>query len=288
MGAVQVITTQSLPVRHYLRPGTLLRSLWTNRQLIRQLTARYVQARFRGSVLGIVWSFVLPLLMLAVYTFVFGFVIKNNKWPAVFRNDSIFHFALLLYAGLIVYAVFSETISAATSAIVHNVNYVKKVVFPLEILPVCNLGAAVVQGLISFVVLIVCAAAITRSISPTLYYLPVVLIPLVMFTLGLAWWLASLGVFLRDMGQIVSVVLQMLMFMTPIFYPIADPLPKVFQQIMRLNPLTVIVENARRVLLFGQAPDWLWLGITALISVVILQLGYIWFMKTKRGFADVI
>lgn len=283
--AVNVISVRSQPVSYYLRPTTLLRTLWTHRGLIRHLTWRNVLVRYRGSVLGVLWSFLLPLMMLAVYTFVFGVVLKS-RWPNP-KAASMGGFTLTLYCGLVVYALFSETLNAAPQLIVGNPNYVKKVVFPLEILPLCSLGASMFQALIGIIALLLCEVAFTGTLSPTLYWFPVVLLPLLMFTLGLAWLLASLGVYLRDTGQVIGVVLQVVMFLSPIFYSI-EQLPAGFQTAMRANPLTVIVENARNTLLWGRPPEWKWLAITVVASVVVMQLGYVWFMKTRRGFADVL
>ncbi|MGB9624090.1 MAG: ABC transporter permease [Phycisphaerae bacterium] len=283
--AVNVISIRSQPVSYYLRPATLWRSLWGHRDLIRQLTWRNVLIRYRGSILGVLWSFLLPLLMLAVYTFVFG-VVFQSRWPGR-KTASIGEFALTLYAGLVVYTLFSETLNAAPQLIVGNPNYVKRVVFPLEILPLCSLGAALFQACIGIVALLACEVVFTGGLSRTVYWFPAVLLPLLMLTLGLAWFLASLGVYVRDAGQIIGIVLQVLMFLSPIFYSI-EQVPAGFQAAMRLNPLTVIVVNARNTLLWGQPPEWIWLVATGAGSFVVMQLGYVWFMKTRRGFADVL
>jgi lipopolysaccharide transport system permease protein len=283
--AVNVISVRSQPVSYYLRPTTLLRTLWAHRDLIRQLTWRNILVRYRGSILGVLWSFLLPLLMLAVYTFVFGVVFKS-RWPNP-KAASTGGFALTLYCGLVVYALFSETLNAAPQLIVGNPNYVKRVVFPLEILPLCSLGAALFQAFIGVIALLICEVIFTGGLSATLYWFPIVLLPLLTFTLGLAWFLASLGVYIRDAGQVIGIVLQVLMFLSPIFYSI-EQVPPGFQTAMRANPLTVIVESARSTLLWGKSPDWAWLAVTGAASLVVMQLGYVWFMKTRRGFADVL
>ena len=280
-----IISTRSLPVSHFLRPATLVRTLWVHRDLIRQLTWRNVLLRYRGSALGIVWSFILPLLMLAVYTFVFGIVFQS-RWPNA-KDQSTAGFALTLYCGLVVYALFAETLGVAPQLIVGNPNYVKKVVFPLEILPFCSLGAVLLQALINIAALLICVALFMRTVSSTLYLFPLVLLPLLMFTLGLAWFTASLGVYVRDIGQIMGVLLQVLMFLSPIFYSI-EHVPKAFRLAMRANPLTIIVESSRNTLLWSQPPDWRWLAALVVVSLAVMQLGYVWFMKTRRGFADVL
>lgn len=285
METVSIITTRSQPVRYFLNPLVLLRTLWRHRDLIRQLTWRNVLGRYRGSTLGVLWSFVLPLLMLAVYTFVFS-VVFQARWPHATGHSTV-GFALTLYCGLIVYSLLSETLGQAPGLIVQNVSYVKKVVFPLEILPLCVLGAALLHALIGVVVLLACAAVFGGVFSATVVYFPLILVPLLLLTLGLAWFLASLGVYLRDTGQVVSVLLLVLMFLTPVFYSV-EQVPAGSRQIMLLNPLTTIVENARNTLLWGRPPDWPTLGLVTALALVAMQLGYVWFMKTRRGFADVI
>lgn len=284
-GGATTITTRSLPVGYYIRPARLFGTLWHNRDLIRQLTWRNVLGRYRGSSLGLAWSFLLPLAMLGVYTFVFG-VVFQARWPNA-GNQSMLSFALTLYAGLLVYTLFSETLGTAPSLVVGSPNYVKKVVFPLEILPVCSLGAAMISMLIGLVVLLTFSVLFTHTISATLYLFPLVLVPLMMLTLGLAWFLASLGVYLRDVGQFIGVVLQVLMFLSPVFYSL-EQVPAGFRSVMRLNPLTSIVQNARDTLLWGRMPDWTSLLVVTVLSAVLMQLGYVWFMKTRRGFADVL
>jgi lipopolysaccharide transport system permease protein len=276
-----LITTHSLPLRHYLQPATLLRTLWHNRGLVWQLTCRNVIGRYRGSALGLAWSFILPLMMLAIYTFVFGVVFHRAE------DKSIIDYALKLYAGLLAYTMVSETLNLAPLLICGSPNYVKKVVFPLEILPLCTLGAALFHLLVGILVLLVCAAIFTHSISSTLICFPLVLLPLALWTLGFAWFLASLGVYLRDVGQFIGIATQMLMFLSPIFYDLSQ-VPRSFQTVMRLNPLTTLVQNARNTLLWGQAPDWTELAVVGAASLVVAQLGYVWFMKTRRGFADVL
>ncbi len=280
-----LITTHSLPVSYYLRPTKMLRTFWIHRELIGQLIRRNVLGRYRGSSLGVAWSFLLPLLMLAVYTFVFG-VVFQARWPHA-GNPSMLGFALTLYAGLLIYGLFAETLGAAPNLIIANPNYVKKVVFPLEILPFCSLGASFVHFLIGVAVLLLFAAVFTHGISPTLYWFPVVLLPLLMLTVGLAWFLASLGVYLRDIGQLIGVLLQVLMFLSPIFYSL-EQVPPGFRAAMQFNPLTPLVQNARHTLLWGRAPDWSSMLAVTFASAVVMQLGYVWFMKTRRGFADVL
>jgi lipopolysaccharide transport system permease protein len=284
---VQTYVHQSRPVAYYLRPDHIPRTLWRHRQLIGQLVKRNLLVKYRGSVLGVLWSLLLPLIMLAVYTFAFGFVLGTRSGDA--GDDSKVRFALMLFCGLLLFNIFAETASACAAIVVAHANYVKKVVFPLEILPVVALGSALVQGLISAVVLLAGILLFEQRVPPTVGYFPLIFIPLLLLCLGLGWFLASIGVYLRDVGQVIAVVIQILIFMTPIFYTInvLKDHPG-WQFAMRLNPLTIIVENARLTVLRDRPPEWLWLGIVTAVSVVLMQLGYAWFMKTKRGFADVL
>lgn len=286
MEGATLITHRSQSVGYYLRPYRIPALLWQHRSLIRQLVGRAVAARYRGSVLGILWSFILPLTMLMVYTFVFSVVLKA-RWSSDATGETHTYFALTLFCGLLVYNLFAECIAAAPGLIAANVNYVKRVVFPLEILPVVALGAALVNALISLIVLLAGLGLLLGHFPITLPYFLLALVPLLMLTLGLSWFLASVGVYVRDTGYVISVLLQMLFFLTPLFYPISR-LPGPFQIVMRLNPLTVIVEDARRTLMQGQPPDWVWFLAVTILGIVLMQLGYVWFMKTKRGFADVL
>lgn len=237
--------------------------------------------------MGVLWSFLLPLVMLVTYTFVFSVVFKAKFDLAVGSTESKLDFAFMLFCGILLYTVFQESVGAASTVIQFNVSYVKKVVFPLEILPVVKLAAALVHTLISTGILIVAVLALRQTISPTLWLFPLILVPLIMFTMGLSWFLASVGVYIRDVGHVVGVILTILFFLSPIFYPVSR-LPEKLQIVMRMNILTVFIENGRFTLLAGRWPDWWSLAIAFAISALIMQGGYAWFMKTKRGFADVV
>jgi lipopolysaccharide transport system permease protein len=269
----------------YLNPLHLARNLWHRRELIRQFTRREIEGRYKGAFLGLFWSFFNPLMLLLIYTFVFGIVFKA-RWSQS-SQGSLGQFALVLFCGLIPFNIFAECMASAATMIISVPNYVKKVVFPLEILAVARLGAAVFHGLISLVILLGANLLINRSIPLSLLLLPLVALPLVFLSLGLMWFLSSLGVFLRDIGYIVALIVQMVMFGAAIFYPY-EALPSFARQILRFNPMLSIVENFRRVVLWGQAPSWvgllLWLAVTGGCMV----LGYAWFMKTKKAFADVL
>jgi lipopolysaccharide transport system permease protein len=253
--------------------------------LIRQLAAREVAGRYRGSLLGLFWSFVNPLLMLAVYTVVFGIVFQV-RWGTRVEEGPI-GFAIVLFAGLIVHGLFAECIMRAPGLIVGNPSYVKRVVFPLEILPYVSLAAALFHAAISVLVLLAFYIA-TAGVPPlTVLLLPVVLAPFALLTLGLTWMLAALGVYLRDIGQITQPLVTVLLFLSPVFFPLSA-LPPALQPWLALNPLTFIIEEARAVLLWGRLPDWPGLALYALVALAIAWLGYYGFERTRRGFADVL
>lgn len=267
-----------------LSPKAMAASFLRNRNLIATLVKREVIGRYRGSVMGILWSFFNPVLMLAVYTFVFSIVFKA-RWSG--GGESKTEFALVLFAGLLVFNLFSECLNRAPSLILANVNYVKKVVFPLEILPWVSLGSAFFHMLISLLVWLIFFLVFFGVPHATALLLPLVLLPLLLMTLGLSWILASLGVYLRDVSQIVGIVTSTLMFLSPIFYPLSS-LPPNYQTILRLNPLTPSIEDVRAVLIWGQIPDGLDFGLYTLATGLLAWLGFVWFQKTRKGFADVL
>ncbi|NMM77923.1 sugar ABC transporter permease [Rhodococcus sp. SRB_17] len=262
----------------------MFRTLWAHRHLIARMSQREVIGRYRGSTLGLMWSFLIPLFMLAIYTFVFS-VVFRARWGT--GEESRTHFAVVLFAGLIVHSLFAEVINRAPQLILGNVNYVKKVVFPLEILPVIQLVAASFHGLVSVVVLLVAKLLFTGSVPVTALFFPIVIFPLLVLTLGLAWALASLGVFARDVGQTIGLVTSVMLFMSPVFFPIQS-LPAPLQPWMQLNPLTFIIEQMREVLVWGNGPQWFGLFLYGVISVGVAWLGFAWFQKTRKGFADVL
>jgi|LNAP01.1.fsa_nt_gb lipopolysaccharide transport system permease protein len=267
-----------------VQPLVMVASIYKNRNLIFNLIKREVMGRYRGSAMGLLWSFFNPVFMLTIYTFVFSVVFKA-RW--VGGSDSKVEFALVLFTGLLVFNLFSEVINQAPSLILNNTNYVKKIIFPLEILPIVALGAAAFHMSVSLVVWLIFYFLFFSIPDWTALQLPLVLIPLMLMTLGLAWLLASLGVYLRDVGQIIGVVTMTLMFLSPIFYSI-DSLPLEYQDIMHLNPLTYIVEETRNVMIWHKSVNWpLWVFWTVL-STLIAWLGFAWFQKTRKGFADVI
>lgn len=254
--------------------------------LIRSLIRRDIVGRYRGSGLGLLWSLIAPLFMLAVYTFVFGTVF-GARWTPGQTTSSTTEFAIVLFAGLIVFQLFSEVILRAPTLVLSNVNYVKKVVFPLEILPVVALGSALFHAAVSLVVLVAALLIAHGQIALTAILLPLVLLPLLLVILGLAWLLASLGVFVRDITQILGMLVTALMFLSPVFFPLSA-LPEWIRPWLAFNPLTLPIEQTRDVLIWGQAPDFAALAVYAVLAVVVAAAGLRWFQLTRKGFADVL
>ena len=254
------------------------------RALILQFARRDVLARYRGSLLGLGWSFLTPLLMLAVYTFVFLVVFKA-RWGT--SNGDDFEFALQVYAGLLVFGLFAEVVTRAPRLVLDQPNLVKKVVFPLQILPWVAVLAGLFHLVLNLAVLLVAAAFARGGLPYTLVALPLVLLPIVPMLLGLGWFLAALGVFVRDVGQITSLVVSLLMFLSPVFYPVSS-VPERWQPWLQANPLTPAIEQLRRVTLEGLWPDWTELALHAVVALAFAWLGARWFAATRNGFADVI
>jgi lipopolysaccharide transport system permease protein len=265
--------------------GEMFQSLWRNRQLIVQMTRRDVLGRYRGSLMGLAWSFFNPLLMLAVYTFVFSVVFKA-RWGTGASTSRV-QYALVLFAGVIVHGLLAEGINKAPGLILGNANYVKKVVFPLEILPWIVLGSALFHAVISLTMLLLAQLFFGGGIEPTALLLPLVLLPLVPVVMGFGWILASLGVFIRDVSQITGIFTTVLMFMAPVFYQLTA-LPEPYRKWLYLNPLTFIIEQTRAVLFAGEMPNWTGLVVYSCAGLSIASIGFWWFQRTRAGFADVV
>ncbi len=251
-----------------------------------QLLRRNISIRYRGAALGFVWSFAQPLMMLAVYTFVFGIVFKS-RWGGTSFDDNSAAFPMIMFCGMAVFNIFSESVNSSAGLIVGNPSYVKKVIFPLEILPIGNVLTSFVFGLAWFALLLVGTVLLLGQLSWTMLLLPVMLVPLLLISSGVSLFVSSLGVYLRDIQQIIGILTQMLFFMTPIFYPISI-VPEKLRWILEFNPLSPIVEETRKVLLYGQLPDLHTCVFSYLLSAVVFQLGLAWFLKTKKGFSDVL
>ena len=265
--------------------GSLLKSIGSHQELIRQLIRQEVVGRYRGSLLGVAWSFVIPIVMLLIYTFVFSVVFKA-RWSGL-EDGGRAAFAIVLFAGMAVFNIFSDVVMRAPTMIVANANYVKRVVFPLEILPIVQMGSALFHFAVSLLAWVIAAWWVLGSVPVTALLLPLVVGPMVLGTLGVAWAIASLGVFLRDLAQSTGLMVTAVLFLTPIFYP-EDVIPQEYRFLLRLNPLAYVVEHVRAVLIHGQVPSlagvlWSWL-----VGTAMLWGGYAWFQKTRKGFADVL
>lgn len=267
-----------------ISPLALTSTLWRNRELIGALTKREVIGRYKGSFLGLMWSLFNPLFMLLVYSFMFSVVFKS-RWPG--GSESKAEFSLILFSGLMVFNIFSEAVNRSPSLILANTNYVKRVVFPLEILPVVTLGAVVFHFLISFLAWLGFYILFIGYPPMTALLLPIVILPFCLFVLGITWILAAIGVYLRDVSQVIGIITTALMFLTPIFYP-ASSLPPEYRLLITLNPLTPAIEIVRNILIWGKTPD-IQLAITSsLVALLVAWAGFVWFQKTRKGFADVL
>jgi len=266
-------------------PWAMLENTWHNRRLIFQMAKREVIGRYRGSVMGLAWSFFNPLIMLVIYTFVFSVVFKA-RWGKDAGGGKA-NFAIILFVGMIVHGLFAECVNRAPSIILSNVNYVKKVVFPLEILPWVAMGSAFFHSLISLGVLLLVQLLVNHTLPWTAVFIPLVLIPLVLVSMGVTWFLTALGVYLRDIAQITVVFTTVLLFLSPVFYPLSS-LPESYQKWLQLNPLTFMIETSREVLVFGHPPNWSALGAALLVGFLVAAGGFYWFQKTRGGFADVL
>ncbi|MDJ0868822.1 MAG: ABC transporter permease [Myxococcota bacterium] len=265
-------------------PIAFLQVGWKHRRLIARLARRKIEARYRGSVLGFLWTTAHPLLMLTVYTFVFSFVL-GARWDLA--SESRVEFALFLFSGMILYAIFAECVNEAPDILLSYRTYIKQVLFPVEVLGWVSLLAALSNFLISLSVLFVFYVVVQGQPLLTWAYLPLVVLPIVLFTLGTCWFLSSLGVFLRDISQVVGVFTLALLFLSPIFYPLSR-IPEPLHRYFLLNPFATIIETSKDALFYGGVPDWRALLALSLAGWVVAWLGYAWFMKTRSGFADVL
>lgn len=257
-----------------------------NRNLIRILTLRELAGRFTGSFLGRFWLILSPLIMLGIYAYFFGEILQA-KWSIGPDSEGLVHFALIIFSGLILHQLFADSVGRAPDLIVSNPNYVRKIVFPLEVLPVVALTTTILQLLISMVILMVVCALATGSVKWTWLLIPIIFIPFFIVTLGIMWLLSALGVFLRDLRQVTQFVATIALFLSPVFYPM-DRLPEGLQILKFINPLIVTIEQTRIVLFEGNPPEWGVLGIYSLVSIIIASFGFYFFTRSKSAFADVL
>jgi lipopolysaccharide transport system permease protein len=272
-------------MQHFsISPLEIGASLWRNRSLALTLIKREISSRYRGSMLGIFWSLFNPIFMLFIYTFVFSVVFKA-RWNQ--GGDSKTEFAFVLFAGLIFFNLFSECFIRAPGLILSNVNYVKKVVFPLEILPCVAIGSALFHAMISLGVWLLGYTVLFGIPHLTVFLFPIVLFPFLLLIMGLTWGLASLGVYVRDISQFIGIINTVLLFISPIFYSV-NALPEKYRIFVILNPLTPAIEQARNVLYWGKSLDFSLLSFYYMIAALVAWLGFAWFQKTRKGFADVL
>ena len=273
-------------ISHSLSPTAIYGSIIRHHDLLAQLARRDAFGRYRTSYLGALWAILTPLAMLLVYTFVFGHVLVA-RWPAGTGNETTKEFAVILFAGLLVFNFFAECVTRAPSLVVSNPSYVNKVVFPLEILPLVVMLSALFHLLASAGLLLLAQAVITGRFPSHALLLPLALLPLFLLTLGVMWFLSALGVYVRDIGQFVVMIVTPLMFLSPIFFPI-EAVPEAYRWLMHWSPLTIAVEVTRDVLVFDRMPNissWL---IYSGVCVGVMAAGFGWFQYTRRGFADVL
>lgn len=272
-----------MPFRFY-EPVSFVRMGWRHRRLIRRLARRKIEARYRGSMLGLLWTLVQPLLMLGVYTFVFS-VIFRARWGE--GQAGGMEFALFLFSGMIIYTVFSECVNEAPHLIYEHQALIKQVVFPSEVLAWVSLLASLAQFVVGLALLLVFNLAVYGGLPATAVWLPLVMLPVLLGTLGLVWIVSSLGVFLRDISQIVGLATTALLFLSPIFYSSAN-VPESLRPYYAINPFARLLEMSKDCLFYGHPLAWRTLGLLTLGAWALAWLGYAWFMNTKRGFADVV
>ena len=278
MSQVSIDTSSRPPI---WRPGIALISEHSG--LIRSLVRRDLSNRYKGSLGGWAWAVITPAVMIVIFTVIFSGIFQARFGS----HSSPLTFALYLFCGLLPWIAFSEGIQRSTTILLENVNLIKRVVFPIEALPVNVALSGIVQQLVGTFVLLVANLALGGSLHATVLLLPVLLVVQLMATLGLAWLAASLGVFLRDVSQASHLVLQTWLYLTPVFYP-EEMVPPRFHWLVRFNPMAPLIRSYRRILIDGIAPDWVGLGYTLAFGVVCLMFGYWWFERTKKAFADVI
>ena len=261
-------------------PGSIVE----HRFVIGQLAKRAILGRYRGTVLGLLWSLVTPLLLLAVYTFVFGTILQV-RW--VSQSGGNAEFAAILFSGMLVHGILAECLTQASTLIVANPQYVKKVVFPLEALPWVTVISAFFQGVISTGILLAYLFFVQGGIPWTAVLFPIPLFILAFVCIAAGWLISATAVYLKDIAQMMGLLSTVLFFMAPILYP-KTALPVEFQNLLYLNPLTYIIEQFRAVVLWGELPNWNGLALYGIASVAIAWMSLAWFQKTRKGFADVL
>ncbi|MBK8509963.1 MAG: ABC transporter permease [Candidatus Competibacteraceae bacterium] len=275
----------SAPVRQEGAFYRILRQSWLQRSLFLKLLRRDFAERYRGSYLGVLWSLLLPLLSLLVFTFFFGVIFKM-RWAGQ-SEGSLVGLALVLFIGMALYGFLAECFTRAPGLILGHPNYVKNVIFPLEMLPAVMVASALLLLAATLSIILALQLALGGGLSWTVLLLPLAVLPLVLFVLGVSWFLASLGVYIRDIQPLIGPLVQLMMFLSPVFYPMAA-LPEAMRPWLQLNPLALAIEQARGIILFGQPPAWMPYLLSLGASSLVALLGVYWFARTRQGFADVL
>jgi len=263
------------------RPWGAITRHWS---LTRELAKRDILGRYRGASFGLLWSLISPFLMLMVYTFAFG-TVMGGRWPQIESGDT--KFAIVLFSGLIVHGFFAECFNKSVGLIVGNPNFVKRVIFPLEILPWPMIISALFHVLMNLMVFLVMRLVVDGQIAATTFLFPLVMVPLVVLVVGVSWFMAAACVYFRDLGQVTGVISMALLFLSSAMMPVAS-VPERYRWVFELNPLTFIIDQARNVLLWNRMPDWAGLGWYLLASIAVMYLGYAVFAWLRKGFADVL
>ena len=251
--------------------------------LIFSFTKRELLGRYKGSALGIAWVILTPIVMIAIFTFIFAGIFGARFGV----SDSHWDYALYLFCGLLPWTMFQESVQQSANTIVVHSNLVKRVVFPLETLPAAQVFAALANQVFATIALLIAVIIIRQRLDLSAIWFPALLIPQIIFALGAAWLIASLGVYLRDIAQGITLLLMAWMYLTPIIYPEAI-VPDRLRTFINLNPFTPLVRSYRRIFLEGAAPDWRGLAYFSAVAVVLFIFGYWWFARTRKGFADVV
>lgn len=261
-----------------------LAAIWTNRHLMGQLWKRDFLMRYKNGLLGVAWAVLNPLMMLVLYSFVFVIVFKM-RWGSGPNSEG--NFVVLLFTGLVVHGFFSEFVTRAPTIITGSVSYVKKVVFPLELLPLVPLLSALINLAVGMILVTLLLLYLQTSVPATILLLPVIIAPYALMMLGISYFLAATGVYVRDLAQVVGMVSTVALFSSPVLFPLEN-VPEGYRKYLYANPLTLIVEQLRGVSIVGSMPDWFGMFIYTLVAVVVFLIGFSWFQATRKGFADVL
>jgi homopolymeric O-antigen transport system permease protein len=272
---------------HPVSPLAMLSSVRRHWRLIVSLTRRDLAERFQGSLLGPLWYFITPAILILTYTLVFGIVFKVRMPFARGGQSSTIDFGLFLFSGLLIFTVFSDVVSRSTSLVVSKPNFVKRVVFPLEVLSVVTVLSALAGGLLSFALLLIAALVLTGGLAATSVLYPIALLLMVPMLVGLSWFLAALGTYVRDVAQIIGLLLTVVLFLSPVFTPLSA-FPEAVRTYLLLNPVSIPIELGHLTFFLDETPP---IGAAAAYlasALLVMSLGWAFFQKTRTGFADVL